>query len=71
MRVKSKLLKRKRVYDDALIATLDEKTELRTNLVAKLLGGSKEARDIQDEFRKFVDVPSDDFNIKNFKDLNE
>ena len=69
MRVKSKLMKRKRVFDDVKIATLDAETELRSNLVAKLLGGSKEALDIQEKFKKMVEVPSEEFNLKNFKDL--
>lgn len=46
MRMKSKLIKRRRVFDDNKIATLDEETESRTSLVARLLGGSKEARSI-------------------------
>ena len=69
MRVKPKLMKRKRVFDDVKIATLDAETELRSNLVAKLLGGSKEALDIQEKFKKMVEVPSEEFNLKNFKDL--
>lgn len=50
MKVKQKLIKRKRVFDDDKIATLDNETDKRTNMVARLLGGSKEAREIQSKF---------------------
>ena len=45
-RKKQRYLKTKRVFDHDKIACLDEATEKRTDLVASLLGSSKEARDI-------------------------
>lgn len=71
MKVKQKLIKRKRVFDDDKIATLDSETDKRTNMVARLLGGSKEAREIQSKFAQMVEVPDEDFDIKNFKELNK
>ena len=46
MKIKQRLNKKKRLFNDDKIASLDEETENRTSLVAKLLGRSKEALDI-------------------------
>ena len=46
LKIKQRLNRKKRVFDDDKIATLDEETENRTSLVAKLLGKSKESLDI-------------------------
>ena len=70
-RKKNRLMKTKRVFDDDKIATLDTLTEKRTGLVASLLGNSKEARSIQRQFRRMVEVPQEDFDIENFKLLTE
>lgn len=54
---KERFMKTKRIFDDNSIATLDQKTEKRTDLVASLLGNSKEAMSIRNKFRKMVEVP--------------
>ncbi len=71
MRKKKRLMKHKRVFNDDNIATVDDVTQKRTSLVAKLLGGSKEAMDIQNQFQKMIEVPQEDFSIGKFKELNE
>ena len=57
MKIKQRLNRKRRVFDHDKIARLDEETENRTNLVAKLLGKSKEALDIKKKFQKMVEVP--------------
>ena len=59
-----------RVYSDDKITSTDPVTEVRTGLVASLLGNSKEAQDIQSKFRKMVEVPQEDFNLDSFKILS-
>ena len=71
MRVKNKFMKTKRIFDDDMIATIDKTTEKRTNLVSSLLGNSREAQDISSQFIKMVQMPSEDFNLKNYKLLTE
>ena len=71
MRVKNKFIKTKRIFDDDMIATIDKTTEKRTNLVSSLLGNSREAQDISSQFIKMVQMPSEDFNLKNYKLLTE
>ena len=63
------MIKKRRVFDDEKIASLDAETASRANLVARLLGGSKEARHIQQKFRKMVEVPQEEFSLNNYKEL--
>lgn len=71
MRKKQRYMKQKRVFDDDKIATLDEVTEKRTGLIASLLGNSKEAKDIQRQFRKMIEVPQEEFSLHTFKELTQ
>ena len=57
MKIKQRLNKKKRVFDHNKIASIDDETEKRTNIVAKLLGNSKEALEIKRKFQKMVEVP--------------
>ena len=68
-RKKKRFMKTKRVFDHDKIASIDEATEKRTDLVASLLGSSKEARQIRNKFRKMVEVPQEDFDLQNYKYL--
>ena len=63
-------MKKKRVFGDDKIASLDYTTEVRAGLIASLLGSSSEAKDIQSKFRKMVEVPQEDFDINSFKVLS-
>ena len=68
--IKSKLIQQNRVFRDGKIATLDPATETKSSLIARLLGGSKEAVDIQNKFRRMIEVPQEDFNLQAFKKLS-
>ena len=69
-RKKDRYMSKIRVYSDDKITSVDPATEVRTGLVASLLGNSKEAQDIQSKFRKMVEVPQEDFNLESFKILS-
>ena len=64
-------MKVKRVFDDDKIATLDYATERRSDMIASLLGSSKEAQDIQRKYKKMIEVPQEEFDLRNFKLLSE
>ena len=68
-RKKNRYITKQRVFSDDKIASLDPATEVRAGLVASLLGNSREAQDIQQKFRRMVEVPQEDFSIQSFKVL--
>ena len=57
----------KNFFDKEKFAENDKSTEKRVSMVAKILGNSKEARDIQQKFRKMAEVPQEEFKLKSFK----
>lgn len=46
-----------RFFDKEKISQISEKTQRRTDLVASILGNSREAQDIQRKFQKMAQVP--------------
>lgn len=66
---KNHLMKNLRVFGDSKIATIDESTLKRTQQVASLLGNTREAREIQEQFKRMIEVPQEDFSLENFKEL--
>ena len=57
----------KNFFDRDKFAENDKTAEKRVNMVAKILGNSKEALDIQQKFRKMAEVPQEEFKLKSFK----
>ena len=66
---KRRLMKTTRVFGDSKIATIDESTLKRTKQIASLLGNTREAREIQESFKKMIEVPQEDFDLNNYKEL--
>ena len=56
-RKKNRLMKNRRVFGDSKIATIDNDTYKRTQQIANLLGNTREAREIQESFKKMIEVP--------------